>query len=41
MPPLIRRYIKTSFAFLTAGLLLGGYLTVGEFVVGTYPPRLG
>ena len=40
MPPLIRRYIKTSFAFLTAGLLLGGYLTVGEFVVGTYPPRL-
>lgn len=40
MPPLIRRYIKTSFAFLIAGLLLGGYITVGQFVLGTYPPRL-
>ena len=40
MPPLIRRYIKTSFAFLVAGLLLGGYLTVGQFLLGTYPPRL-
>lgn len=29
MPPLIRRYIKTSFAFLMAGLILGGYLTIG------------
>ena len=40
MPPLIRRYIKTSFAFLVAGLILGGYLTVGQFLLGTYPPRL-
>src|SRR3990172_13216063 len=40
MPTLIRRYIKTSFAFLVAGLLLGGYLTVGQFLLGTYPPRL-
>jgi len=40
MPPLVRRYIKTSFAFLIIGLLLGGYLTVGEFLVGAYPPRL-
>lgn len=29
MPPLIRRYIKTSFGFLITGLILGGYLTVG------------
>jgi cbb3-type cytochrome oxidase subunit 1 len=40
MPPLIRRYIKTSFVFLVLGLLLGGYLVVGEFVLGLYPPRL-
>ncbi len=40
MPPLIRRFIKTSFAFLVAGLLLGGYLIVAEFVLGAYPPRL-
>ena len=40
MPPLIRRYIKTSFLFLLTGLLLGGYILVGEFVVGAYPPRL-
>ena len=40
MPLLVRRYIKTSFAFLVVGLLLGGYLTVGEFLLGAYPPRL-
>ncbi len=40
MPPLVRRYIKTSFAFLMVGLLLGGYLTVGEFLARAYPPRL-
>jgi heme/copper-type cytochrome/quinol oxidase subunit 1 len=40
MPPLIRRYIKTSFAFLIAGVLLGSYVSVGQHVVGTYPPRL-
>jgi len=40
VPPLIRRYIKTSFAFLLAGLLLGGWLIVRQFVFGAYPPRL-
>jgi heme/copper-type cytochrome/quinol oxidase subunit 1 len=40
VPPLIRRYIKTSFVFLVAGLVLGGYLIVSEFVLGAYPPRL-
>jgi heme/copper-type cytochrome/quinol oxidase subunit 1 len=40
MPPLIRRYIKTSFGFLLAGLALGGYIIVGEFVLGSFPPRL-
>ena len=40
MPPLIRRYIKTSFAFLLLGLALGGYLIVSQFVLGVYPSRL-
>jgi cbb3-type cytochrome oxidase subunit 1 len=40
MPPLIRRYIKTSFVFLLAGLLLGGWIIVRQFVFGAYPPRL-
>ena len=40
MPPLVRRYVKTSFAFLVAGLLVGAYLIVSEFVLGRYPPRL-
>lgn len=40
VPPLVRRYIKTSLLFLVVGLLLGGYLTVAEFVIGRYPPRL-
>jgi heme/copper-type cytochrome/quinol oxidase subunit 1 len=40
VPPLIRRYIKTSFVFLVSGLLLGGYLVVTEFVLGRFPPRL-
>ena len=40
MPPLVRRYIKTSFVFLLAGLGLGGYLIVAEFVLGAYPSRL-
>jgi cbb3-type cytochrome oxidase subunit 1 len=38
--PLVRRYIKTSFVFLLAGLLLGAWIIVGEFVIGRYPPRL-
>ena len=40
MPALVRRYIKTSFLFLVAGLVLGGYIIVAEFVAGAYPPRL-
>jgi heme/copper-type cytochrome/quinol oxidase subunit 1 len=40
MTPLIRRYIKTSFVFLLAGLLLGAYVVVGQFVLDVYPPRL-
>ena len=40
MTPLVRRYIKTSFVFLLAGLLLGGWIIVSEFVFGRYPPRL-
>jgi heme/copper-type cytochrome/quinol oxidase subunit 1 len=39
VPPLVRRYVKTSFAFLLAGLVLGAYVTVGQSV-GVYPPRL-
>jgi cbb3-type cytochrome oxidase subunit 1 len=40
MPPLVRRFIKTSFAFLIAGLLVGAYLIVAQFVAGYYPSRL-
>ena len=40
MPPLVRRYVKTSFVFLAVGLLIGGYLVVNEFVWSRYPPRL-
>ena len=40
MPPLVRRYVKTSFVFLIFGLVLGGYIVVAPFVVGVYPPRL-
>jgi cbb3-type cytochrome oxidase subunit 1 len=40
MTPLIRRYIKTSFVFLLAGLLLGAYIVVGQFVLEMYPSRL-
>jgi len=40
VPPLIRRYIKTSFVFLIAGVLLGSYVTLGEFLLGRYPSRL-
>ena len=38
MTPLVRRYIKTSFVFLLAGLLLGAWIIVAEFVAGHYPP---
>jgi cbb3-type cytochrome oxidase subunit 1 len=40
VPPLIRRYVKTSFVFLLIGLVLGGWITVSQFVLGAYPPRL-
>ena len=40
MPPLVRRYLKTSFVFLAAGLLLGAWTIVGEFLLGSSPPRL-
>jgi cbb3-type cytochrome oxidase subunit 1 len=40
VPPLVRRYVKTSFVFLVLGLLLGGWISVREFVLGAYPPRL-
>ena len=39
MTPLVRRYIKTSFIFLIAGLLLGGVIIVNQFVLNAYPPR--
>jgi cbb3-type cytochrome oxidase subunit 1 len=38
--PLIRRYIKTSFVFLMAGLALGAWIVVDEFLFDTNPPRL-
>ena len=40
MTPLVRRYIKTSFVFLAWGLAVGGWIIVGEFVLGAFPPRL-
>jgi cbb3-type cytochrome oxidase subunit 1 len=40
MPPLIRRYIKTSLVFLMLGLVLGGFIVVAQFAVGAYPSRL-
>ncbi|MBI1894526.1 MAG: hypothetical protein HYS14_10465 [Candidatus Rokubacteria bacterium] len=39
VPPLIRRYVKTSFVFLLAGLGLGAYVTVSQSM-SAYPPRL-
>jgi hypothetical protein len=40
MTPLVRRYIKTSFVFLLAGLALGAYVIVAQFLLETAPPRL-
>ena len=40
MPPLVRRYIKTSFVFLLTGLMLGSWIIVGQFVFGAFPSRL-
>jgi heme/copper-type cytochrome/quinol oxidase subunit 1 len=39
VPPLIRRYVKTSFGFLLAGLGLGAWIILGQ-ALGAYPPRL-
>jgi hypothetical protein len=38
--PLVRRYIKTSFVFLVAGLLLGAYIVVAQFLLEAYPSPL-
>ena len=40
MPPLVRRYVKTSFAFLLAGLGVGAYVIVAQFILDTQPSRL-
>ena len=40
MTPLVRRYIKTSFVFLIAGLVVGAYIVVAQFLLNVYPPRL-
>jgi len=40
VPPLIRRYIKTSFAFLIAGVILGTYVGISQYLLGMYPSRL-
>src|SRR5215471_2471402 len=40
MSPLVRRYIKTSFVFLAAGLVVGLYVVIAQFVFDTYPSRL-
>lgn len=40
MSPLVRRYIKTALVFLAAGLALGLYLVVAEFVLRRFPPHL-
>ena len=36
--PLVRRYVKTSFIFLVAGMLLGGYATIEVNVRGRGVP---
>jgi hypothetical protein len=36
--PLVRRYVKTSFVFLLAGMLLGGYATLEVNVRGRGVP---
>jgi hypothetical protein len=38
MTPLVRLYVKTSFAFLLLGLFLGGYVAVEVNVVGRGVP---
>jgi heme/copper-type cytochrome/quinol oxidase subunit 1 len=38
MTPLVRLYVKTSFAFLLLGLILGGYITVVVNLLGRGVP---
>jgi len=38
--PLVQRYVKTSFVFLVAGLVVGACVLVAQFLAGSYPPRL-
>jgi heme/copper-type cytochrome/quinol oxidase subunit 1 len=40
VPPLVRRYVKTSFLFLLLGLGLGAWVQVTQLLGGHYPPRL-
>jgi heme/copper-type cytochrome/quinol oxidase subunit 1 len=38
--PLVRRYVKTSFVFLLAGLAVGGYVIVAQYLLDAAPSRL-
>ena len=38
MTPLVRLYVKTAFAFLILGLLLGGYVTIEVNLLGRAVP---
>jgi cbb3-type cytochrome oxidase subunit 1 len=40
MPPLVQRYIKTSFVFFLLGLLVGGGMSVGWGILGWTIPHL-
>jgi hypothetical protein len=39
MPPLVRRYLRTAFAFLALGLALGVWLLAARELGFTVPPR--
>lgn len=40
MPPVVRRYIKTSFIFFFLGLLVGAFITVNQGFLGREVPFL-
>lgn len=40
MPPLVRRYIKTSFVFMALGMLVGAVMAVSQGVLGRPVPSL-
>lgn len=40
MPPVVRRYIKTSFIFFFLGLLVGAFITVNQGLLGREVPLL-